>query len=145
MIHSFHIKNYRGFKDFTIEPFDRVNLITGSNNVGKTSLLEALYLNLTPGSAFTSNLDTNKPGDSTWLNLFRGFRDFRSRLNYVSRWGWLFYDKDLTKDVELKSSGENGGTQILKMYWRIGDRKDNIPIPKDLPIDELSIFLGTDF
>src|SRR2546421_5435584 len=121
MIHSFHIKNYRGFKDFTIEPFDRVNLITGSNNAGKTSLLEALYLNLTPGSAFISNLDDNKQENPTWLNLFRGFRGVSSRLNNVSKWGWLFYGKDLTKDIELKSSDDNGEDQTLKMYWLIAD------------------------
>ncbi len=46
MIQSFQIRNYRGFKDFKIDGLKRVNLITGSNNVGKTALLEALYLNV---------------------------------------------------------------------------------------------------
>jgi predicted ATPase len=41
---SLEIKNYRAFKELTIPKLARVNLITGKNNVGKTSLLEAVYL-----------------------------------------------------------------------------------------------------
>ena len=44
MYKAFHIKNFRCFDDLTIEPFERINLITGKNNVGKTALLEALWL-----------------------------------------------------------------------------------------------------
>lgn len=143
MLHSFHIKNYRGFKDFTIEPFERVNLITGSNNVGKTSLLEALYLNLAPGTAFYLNLDSNKEESSTWLNLFRGFKDVGFRLDNVSKWGWLFYGKDLSNNIELISKGEHGGTQILKMQWLIEADGGGLPIPRDIPPDDLSIYLDT--
>src|SRR5438477_10783626 len=118
MIHSFHIKNYRGFKDFTIEPLERVNLITGSNDVGKTSLLEALYLNLAPGIAFYSNLSSDKLERSTWLNLFRGFASFS--INRESMLSWLFYKKDLSEKIELKSVDvQNGGTRILTMSWHI--------------------------
>ena len=41
---SLEIKNFRAFKHLTVEKLGRVNLITGKNNVGKTSLLEALTL-----------------------------------------------------------------------------------------------------
>jgi hypothetical protein len=141
MLHSFHIKNYRAFKDFTIEPLERVNLITGSNNVGKTTLLEALYLNLVPGTAFYSNLDSNKQESSTWLNLFRGFKDVQSILDNVSKWGWLFYGKDLSQGIELSSS-ENGETQILRMQWFIESKGGAVPIPSDVPLDDLYIFLS---
>src|SRR4051794_3252474 len=140
MLHSFHIKNYRGFKDFKIDPLDRVNLITGSNNVGKTSLLEALYLNLAPGSAFHSNLNTNKQENSTWLNLFRGFKGV-GLLDNVSKWGWLFYAKDLSQSIELASL-ENGGPQILKMDWLIPHKGGGVPIPSEISIlDDLQIYL----
>ncbi len=46
MLESFEIKNFRCFRDIKIEPFARVNLIMGSNNVGKTALLEAIYLHM---------------------------------------------------------------------------------------------------
>jgi hypothetical protein len=41
---SLEIQNFRVFEHLRIERLGRVNLITGKNNVGKTSLLEALYL-----------------------------------------------------------------------------------------------------
>src|SRR5216684_4176503 len=103
MIRSFKIKNYRGFKDFAIEPLERVNLITGSNNVGKTALLEAIYLNITPANALSSNLGSNNVESSTRHNLFRGFKDINYSLDNVTKWGWLFHGKDLSNDVELTS------------------------------------------
>jgi len=44
MIDQFEVINYRGLRDLTIDPMKRVNLITGPNGVGKTSLVEALFL-----------------------------------------------------------------------------------------------------
>ena len=44
MINSLYIKNYKLFKEFRVDSFAQVNLIIGKNNVGKTSLLEALML-----------------------------------------------------------------------------------------------------
>jgi hypothetical protein len=141
MLHSFHIKNYRGFKEFDIEPLERVNLITGSNNVGKTSLLEALYLNLAPARAFLSNLESNKKESSTWHNLFRGFKDVPFNLDNVSKWGWLFYGKDLSKGIELISNDEDGEFQTFEMQWLIEDEDEEDPIPSEVPLDDLFMFL----
>lgn len=44
MLSSIHIQGFKGFKDTQIEPLRKVNLILGGQNVGKTSLLEAVYL-----------------------------------------------------------------------------------------------------
>lgn len=41
---SLEIKGYRCFEHLTIEKLGRVNLIVGKNNVGKTALLEALWI-----------------------------------------------------------------------------------------------------
>ena len=43
---SLEISNYRGLRHLVIPKLGRVNLIVGKNNVGKTSLLEALWLYL---------------------------------------------------------------------------------------------------
>lgn len=42
MLDSLSIKNFRLFKELTIERLGRVNLIVGKNNSGKTAFLEAL-------------------------------------------------------------------------------------------------------
>lgn len=46
------IKGFRGIKELTIPQLGRVNLITGKNNTGKSSVLEALRL-------FANNADTS--------------------------------------------------------------------------------------
>ncbi|MCB9430699.1 MAG: AAA family ATPase [Ardenticatenaceae bacterium] len=44
MLQNLEIQNYRLFQNLKIEDFARINLIVGKNNVGKSSLLEALHL-----------------------------------------------------------------------------------------------------
>lgn len=44
MYKSIQIQNFRGLRDLRIEDLGRVNLLVGANNVGKTSVLEALAL-----------------------------------------------------------------------------------------------------
>src|SRR6266487_4690464 len=44
ILNSLEIRNFRAFRDLKIEHLGRVNLLVGKNNVGKTSLLEALQM-----------------------------------------------------------------------------------------------------
>ena len=44
MLNSLRVTNFRAFKDLHIHRLGKVNLIVGRNNVGKTSLLEAVHL-----------------------------------------------------------------------------------------------------
>ena len=50
LLDSLEVKGYRCFEHLTIEKLGRVNLIVGKNNVGKTALLEALWIYLNQGS-----------------------------------------------------------------------------------------------
>jgi recombinational DNA repair ATPase RecF len=44
LLDSLEIKGYRCFEHLTIEKLGRLNLIIGKNNLGKTALLEAIWL-----------------------------------------------------------------------------------------------------
>jgi len=44
MIKSLSFANYRGFTSLKVSPLRRINLITGANNTGKTTILEAIFL-----------------------------------------------------------------------------------------------------
>lgn len=55
LLDSLEIKGYRCFEHLTIEKLGRVNLIVGKNNVGKTALLEALWIYLNQGNIINFN------------------------------------------------------------------------------------------
>lgn len=50
MLNSLFIKNYRNLKELKISSLGRVNLITGKNNTGKSTLLEAVALYASKGN-----------------------------------------------------------------------------------------------
>ena len=62
MYHSFKIENFRLFDQLLVSPLARINLVAGRNNVGKTALLEALWL----------HAGQNNPELVQRLNLWRG-------------------------------------------------------------------------
>ena len=51
MIKSINIQNFKIFKKSKFSDFGQVNLLTGLNNGGKTTLLEALYLAISPSNS----------------------------------------------------------------------------------------------
>ncbi|SUB75573.1 DNA replication/repair protein RecF [Peptoniphilus indolicus] len=50
-IDRLELTNFRNYQSFEIEPSDGINLILGRNAIGKTNLLEAIYL-ITVGKSF---------------------------------------------------------------------------------------------
>lgn len=50
MLDSLDIKNFRNLKELRLESLARVNLITGKNNTGKSTILEAIAIYATKGS-----------------------------------------------------------------------------------------------
>src|SRR5437660_11295964 len=49
MISSIQIRGYRGFEGFEMSGLERINLLVGTNNSGKTSVLEAIYILMARG------------------------------------------------------------------------------------------------
>ena len=52
-IKNIEIKDFKCFDNFKTEGFKRVNLISGRNNIGKTTLLEACYINMNINNEFS--------------------------------------------------------------------------------------------
>lgn len=79
MINSISISNYKNLSELHIPAFSQVNLISGKNNVGKSTLLEALQLHINnrclfPILYFRGELDSDKrpsahPDDILRANL----------------------------------------------------------------------------
>ncbi|MDP5170014.1 MAG: AAA family ATPase [Bacteroidia bacterium] len=51
-ISSFKLTNFKQFKSLALDNIGQFNLIVGDNNVGKTSLLEALLVHYDPTFGF---------------------------------------------------------------------------------------------
>jgi AAA15 family ATPase/GTPase len=49
MLDSLYIKNYRSLKELKVDSLDRINLITGRNNTGKSTVLEAIAIYASKG------------------------------------------------------------------------------------------------
>ena len=103
MFRSFMVKNFRCFGDLQLPDLARVNLIAGKNNVGKTSLLEALFLLLGP----------DNPDLPMRLNALRGLQWFEAVP--TETWGWLFLKKETQETIEISGLHENGQRRALRI------------------------------
>lgn len=78
------IKNFKRFKELTVPNLTNINLISGKNKVGKTSLLEAIYVHGGSGT----------PEIKLWTYPLSDIKPF---------WVFLFNDYDMRKTIEIHS------------------------------------------
>jgi len=109
MYKLFEIKNFRCFEQLTIESLKRVNLIAGVNNVGKTALLEALFL----------HCGATNPELTLRINAFRGIEVIKVGLGAMTETPWhsLFFDFDTSREIELR--GENDVTVYRSLRLKV--------------------------
>ncbi|NEP38674.1 MAG: AAA family ATPase [Okeania sp. SIO2G4] len=98
------VKNFRCFEEISIDNIERVNLIGGINNVGKTALLEAIFL-LTSLNSIENPLK---------LNFNRGiFQQQTFDVEEICE--WLFYQKQVSKVIKIKIVNDNNEESELKL------------------------------
>ncbi len=78
MIDQLIIDNFRGINHIEFNDLRRINIFVGKNNSGKTSVLEAIFLNIgavNPELAPRINAfrDHNKVDDSSFRSFFYNF------------------------------------------------------------------------
>jgi hypothetical protein len=104
MLRSLRVKNFRCFSGLALNQLERVNLIAGKNNTGKTALLEAIHLHNHPNNC-------QLPIE---INRLRGFEEPGKAFADVI--GWLFYGKRPEVGLDLSSSDEKGIDRTLSMW-----------------------------
>lgn len=104
---SFRIDNFRCFPKLALTDLERVNLIAGVNNVGKTAFLEALFLHC---GAYNPRLTLN-------LNAFRGIGGMTVDLrpSAATPWDSLFARFNTSNPVELLGQDEQTGKRLLRL------------------------------
>jgi AAA15 family ATPase/GTPase len=126
MLRSFTLKNFRCFQNLTLEPLERVNLIAGKNNVGKTSLLEAIFIFINP----------NNPESLFQVNRLRGLTRI-SKIEDIEEMKGFFFDQDVDKIIELSSIEENNLQRSLKIRFpESGESQLSIFEPLDPLVDK---------
>lgn len=137
MYQSFSAKNFRCFEDLTIDDLKRINLIVGKNNVGKSALLEALFIYF---GAYKSELVLQ-------VNALRGIGTFRWEQGSWAKTPWdsIFHDFDNTKTVQLVGHGTKVDDD-RSLWLRIIRDTDKIkeiglPLQTELPSSNGDAFL----
>lgn len=104
MYKSFSIKDFRCFSDLKIEGLSRINLLTGSNNVGKTAFLEAIFLH---AGSFNPDL-------VGVINSMRGIANVHIDLNVSDDpFANVFRNFDTTQPIRLHGQWDNRAWDVL--------------------------------
>jgi hypothetical protein len=108
MYKHIEINNFKGFHKFSMNTLGRINLITGVNNVGKTALLEAIFLH---GGAYNPSLALS-------IDVFRGSGTFGFELGNTDKTPWdsLFNDFDTGNDIEIKGEFTDGSDRMISLH-----------------------------
>jgi len=105
MFTQVRIKNFRGIEDLFLDNLKQINIFVGDNGIGKSTILDAIYLSINP----------NNPELLNRTNTFRGFKDQiiqnldENRVILVPKdedyWRTFFYQFDFSNLIEIDLSG----------------------------------------
>ncbi|GAA9339957.1 ATP/GTP phosphatase [Helicobacter pylori] len=122
MIQSVRIKNFKNFKDTTIDGFTKLNIITGENNAGKSNLLEALYCLVGKSMHPCTNI----------LEIYDNIR--KEPLTTESK-NLMFYGLDTEKEIQIVTTLDNNQTLDLQIKF-IANEKQKVIESQIMPIVE---------
>ena len=121
MLNTLHIKNFRLFQDLKLDSLNRVNLVAGVNNSGKTALLEALrfvFGDIRSFRNFPSALRSSFALDQT-RGLVPVIAD-----EFENFWMWLFNQKDLKRPIEIEAVGTQRTYLVKLLQERLMDSSE---------------------
>ncbi|MEJ8610242.1 ATP/GTP-binding protein [Helicobacter pylori] len=122
MIQSVRIKNFKNFKDTTIDGFTKLNIITGENNAGKSNLLEALYCLVGKSMHPCTNI----------LEIYDNIR--KEPLTTESK-NLIFYGLDTEKEIQIVTTLDNDQTLDLQIKF-IANEKQKVIESQIMPTVE---------
>ena len=106
MLTSLELKNFRGFRELKIAPLKRLNLITGQNDTGKTSVLEALRILLAHpqiGNAGALPNEFRNGTNGDWNEQF---------------WKWIIHNKSGEERAKILVTRDKGDPIDLNLTPR---------------------------
>lgn len=130
-LHSLNIAQFRGLQDLKLENFGRLNLLVGSNNAGKTSVLDALAL-------FCRPLDI-----ANWRETARGREVKSARTPETEPFKWLFpqfLESTMPNphSIWIHGTGAFPGRRLMAQYEEFQEFGANWEDQEELPLIGLS-------
>lgn len=107
MIETIFLNNYKQFESFTLTGLKRLNIISGQNNTGKTSVLEAVFM-----FHDRRSVDLTKK-QFVWRGV--NFSD----LTPAVLWQPLFFNFDLNNAITIATNGDGCDEKVT--YQHIDD------------------------
>jgi len=140
MYKSLKIDNFRGFRNLVLNELGRINIIAGINNVGKTALLEAIFLHC---GAYNPSLTIK-------IDNFRGVDTFQIEFGRPDKTPWdsLFKNFDTSKDIVIMGKFEDNSLREIRLHI-IGPAEElpkEVPTFRNIPLEteKLSLSVGFD-
>jgi len=132
VLDSLEIREFRAFKHLQIERLGRVNLIVGKNNVGKSSVLEALRLYAQRGNpALLWNLLRNR--DESRISLQRE----GIALEQLEAIKHLFHGRNNEVRNAIRIGPKDNENQVLSILIDLIQQQLNLFTPSQDEIDDL--------
>ena len=119
LLSNLEIENFRGIQKLSIKDMRRLVLLSGKNNVGKSSVLEAIFL----------MMDHLSPESFNRMNSFRGLS---IQTNGVGLWEPLFYQQNPDNAIKIKAAR---GQETLTLIYNKDDSfipAQNANLPKNV-------------
>lgn len=136
MIKNIEIKNFRCFDELKVSEFEQINLISGKNNVGKTALLEAIFINYAP-----------RPDTIYFLRKIRREQSDFSKSLPERTWSNFFFQQNKNSNLIIKATLKEGDSHIVEISVD-ESVKDFLENTDDEDNDEkekmIDIFLGNE-
>jgi AAA15 family ATPase/GTPase len=123
MFESIEIKQYRGIKHLKIDNLKQFNLVVGATNIGKTSMLEAIFIAI-------------NPDNMGLVSMVNSIRRIPYSPNYFEN---FFYKADPSNDINIIAKTKEEKENIRKLkYCAILDQETPIDITDKSPIPTAS-------
>lgn len=116
MISSINIQGYRGFQQFEMSSLGRVNLLVGTNNSGKTSVLEAIFLLSSTGDPFAMWQMLWRRGERLPQGPMQENDRPQRRARIELDVAHMFYGHEVQPGSTIRISSENQSSHRMMQY-----------------------------
>lgn len=127
MLERLEINNFRGIKKLNFDSFKNINIFTGKANVGKTSVLEAIYMILRINAESMVTIS-----------------DLRDIVGYDDIFESLFYDYNLKNSIKLNAT-INQGKIYIEIKPNANNRSITVPLSNQISKNDINFVNNLQF